>query len=187
MIALQKQLVFLLHRWERFRPFLVFEEEGKLKQECCSQFLHAVKQQPSLVCPQKKRRKQKHSAMFSISKSDNRRVEKIQSNKNSFFLQFSLIFCAANFHPFHFTGNLLNLILVQINFFPQCFVSKETMSIKDICSIEMSEYFLFDTRIRQYLRRNCCLEKVFVLLQNKVGKKRIATLSIPEKQLFVHW
>jgi len=112
---------------------------------------------------------------------------KIQSNKNSFFLQFSLIFCAANFHPFHFTGNLLNLILVQINFFPQCFVSKETMSIKDICSIEMSEYFLFDTRIRQYLRRNCCLEKVFVLQQNKVGKKRIATLSIPEKQLFVHW
>ena len=111
-------------------------------------------------------------------------LKKIQSNKNSFFLQFSLIFCAANFHPFHFTGNLLNLILVQINFFPQCFVSKETMSIKDICSIEMSEYFLFDTRIRQYLRRNCCLEKVFVLQQNKVGKKRIATLSIPEKQLF---
>jgi hypothetical protein len=105
----------------RFRPFLVFEEEGKLKQECCSQFLHAVKQQPSLVCPQKKRRKQKHSAMFSISKSDNRRVEKIQSNKNSFFLQFSLIFCAANFHPFHFTGNLLNLILVQIQSFPSVF------------------------------------------------------------------
>jgi hypothetical protein len=72
----------------RFRPFLVFEEEGKLKQECCSQFLHAVKQQPSLVCPQKKRRKQKHSAMFSISKSDNRRVEKYRVIKIHFFFSF---------------------------------------------------------------------------------------------------